>query len=273
MQTQLNHEQLTVYQRALALCMQAERLSTVWRPKHAVSDHLPRAAEGIVESLAQACAASGKAKLSVLDYALGSTLECAACLDVAKVREMPTTADCETVKGKAFETFCMLFGLRKSWGLPSVHETNSTYKVDGTGATFHHERLDVYQLGLDVVRGVSHFDSSKLPPRVVRKFDALSTSVVLNIAEGNGRYSMLDHHRFLLIAYRSAIKLATQLDLCVCRGNLTAAEIATPKNMLTRVAGMTTALAGWRSDARGIDEVDDKVDDKGAPTSRFGQDA
>jgi len=34
------------------------------------------------------------------------------------------------------------------------------------------------------------------------------TSVVLNVAEGNGRYSELDHRRFLEVAAASAVKAA-----------------------------------------------------------------
>jgi hypothetical protein len=44
--------------------------------------------------------------------------------------------------------------------------------------------------------------------------------VVLNIAEGNGRYAELDHHRFLQIAQSAAVKGAVFLDLGVERAFL-----------------------------------------------------
>ena len=45
------------------------------------------------------------------------------------------------------------------------------------------------------------------------KVDKTATSVVLNVAEGNGRYSELDHRRFLEVAATLAVKAAAYLDL------------------------------------------------------------
>ena len=54
---------------------------------------------------------------------------------------------------------------------------------------FHHESLDVYQVGLDFMRWFIGFPGgSQLSDRWCREIDRAATSVVLNVAEGNGRY-------------------------------------------------------------------------------------
>jgi len=82
------HEKLKVYQRALAFFSLADEMATRWDVKHAITDHFPRAAESIVLNLAEASAAVSGVKQKSLDVALGSTLECAACLDIAQVKEL-----------------------------------------------------------------------------------------------------------------------------------------------------------------------------------------
>jgi 23S rRNA-intervening sequence protein len=76
-------------------------------------------------------------------------------------------------------------------------------------AVFHHESLDVYQVGLEFIRWWGGLPGSQeLIDRVCRESDETATGVVLNIAEGNGRYSELDHRRFLDIAGTAAVKAA-----------------------------------------------------------------
>jgi hypothetical protein len=69
----------------LALLLQ--ELSAGWGRRHAIVEHFRRAAESIVLNIAEgARLASGPDKARTLDYALGSTLECAACLDIATIK-------------------------------------------------------------------------------------------------------------------------------------------------------------------------------------------
>ena len=80
---------------------------------------------------------------------------------------------------------------------------------------FHHETLDVYRVGLEFMRWISSLPGvEKLCDRTNRQLDNAATSLLLNIAEGNGRYSELDHRRFLDVAAASAVKSAAYLDLC-----------------------------------------------------------
>jgi four helix bundle protein len=67
---------------------------------------------------------------------------------------------------------------------------------------------------------VAHFVGTdrvaeELSNRLFRQIDEAGTSVVLNIAEGNGRYAELDHHRFLQIAQSAAVKGAVFLEFGV----------------------------------------------------------
>ena len=62
--------------------------------------------------------------------------------------------------------------------------------------------------------------------------------MVLNIAEGNGRYAELDHHRFLQIAQSAAVKGAVFLDLGVERAFLLETEATEmPRWISAMVAG------------------------------------
>ena len=79
---------------------------------------------------------------------------------------------------------------------------------------FAHEPLDVTQVSLDFLRWfVCLPEGRELTDRLCREIDKSATSVVLNMAEGNGRYSELDHHRFLEIAAAWAVKAAASLDI------------------------------------------------------------
>src|SRR6188474_3355453 len=80
-----------------------------------------------------------------------------------------------------------------------------------------HERLDVYALTLEFLafasgvieampRGKSH-----LADQLTRA----STSIVLNLAEGAGKYSKADKRRYYLTARGSATESAALLDVCL----------------------------------------------------------
>ena len=82
----LTHHKLKVYEKALALGTRAEELSASWGRRHAIVEHYRRASESIVLNIAEGARhLSGSDKARMLDYAVGSTLECAACLDIARM--------------------------------------------------------------------------------------------------------------------------------------------------------------------------------------------
>ena len=242
-----NHQKLKVYHRALTVCAQIEDLTALWDSRHSFTDHLPRAAGGIVLNIAEASAAHTGVKVPLLDSGLGSALECAACLDIAVIKGLVGEEAATRLKHELLEVFLMLVGLRKAWQTDCVREEPAEYDTGrNTGANntmFFHEKLDVYRTALDVV---SWFHSCGMVGRLskvrFRELDTNITSMVLNIAEGNGRFSGTDHCRFIETAHRAAIKVSAQLDLCEQRKQVAGDKAEEAHSLLLRIASMTGAL-------------------------------
>ena len=85
-----------------------------WDSKHALCDQLSRASGSMLENIAVASAAYSKMKLRGLDYAIGSSLECAACLDIAGIKQLLDMRSLHTEKEALSQILRMLVGLRKS---------------------------------------------------------------------------------------------------------------------------------------------------------------
>jgi four helix bundle protein len=104
---------------------------------------------------------------------------------------------------------------------------------------FDHERLDVYQEAIAFIAWWT-----EIRPRcsgaadVQNQLDRASTSMPLNIAEGNGKYSMRDRSRYLQIAFGSALESAACLDVLVARKRLEVSEIQPGKRRLQRIVSM-----------------------------------
>ena len=106
---------------------------------------------------------------------------------------------------------------------------------------FDHERLDVYRLSIEFVAWVGTlFDGPLRKRRVsaVAQLDRASTSVPLNIAEGNGKRSWTDRCRYLDIARGSALEAAACLDVLIARKMLRADEAAAGRSLLVRIVSM-----------------------------------
>lgn len=196
-------------------------------------------------------------KVKSLDYAIGSTLECAACLDLAGIKQLLDLPLIGTEKQELSQILRMLIGLRRSWSSRFVKEGRAKYAIgsqpaggDGNSGEesqkhydkdydkdydnegervfeqsplFHHETLSVYSAALELAKVLATSDAvQRLSDSDYRRLDALLTSIVLNIAEGNGRFSAADQRRFLGTSYEAAIKLATRLDLRAVQGVLPA---------------------------------------------------
>jgi len=78
-----------------------------------------------------------------------------------------------------------------------------------------------------------------------RKVDALATSIVLNIAEGNGRSQTSDHRSFLDIAHRSALKAALQLDLAGVKTSRPLTDLDEGKVILGSIVRMLLGMRGY----------------------------
>src|SRR5688572_16427874 len=151
------HEKLHVYGKALDFTHSMATLSAGWDKRHAVVDQLARATESIIMNLADAARfqpVPTRSKTS--DFAIGSSLECAGCLDIAQRRRLLRPNAYQNEKVRLCEITKMLIGLRKSWRTGTIREEpHSSYgSTPGSRSApqlFHHESLDVYQCGLGFI--------------------------------------------------------------------------------------------------------------------------
>jgi four helix bundle protein len=74
------------------------------------------------------------------------------------------------------------------------------------------------------------------------QLDRASTSIALNIAEGNGKYTPKDRCRFFDTAHGSALECAAGLDVLVAKGKLTLQQIRPGKERLQRIVCMLMGL-------------------------------
>jgi four helix bundle protein len=118
-----DHEKLQVYGKALDFATKAGTWTSTWDKKHALVDHLSRATESVLLNLAEAARQRGtSARLRTADYAIGSSLECAGCLDVARIKALLTHQECDQEKHLLCEITKMLIGLRKAWSQSIARE-------------------------------------------------------------------------------------------------------------------------------------------------------
>src|ERR1051325_8903050 len=91
---------------------------------------------------------------------------------------------------------------------------------------FDHEKLQAYQKAL-VFAAWSERILERVPKSaaVFDQLDRARTSIVLNIPEGNGRFSAADRCRFFDIARGSGLECAGCLDLMVIKKLLSEPEV------------------------------------------------
>ena len=214
------HQKLKVYDTALVAAAELAQLSAAWKRKHVFVDHLARASEGVLLNIAEgARLRSAPARQRMLDFAVGSGLESAACLDIAVIKHLLSADSAYLQKQRLCEIVKMLVGLRKAWDETELREESAGYgdvsRAGQAGPLFPHERLTVYQTALEFMRWFTALpDGGSLSTRVCRQLDKAATSVILNIAEGNGRFPEEDRRRFIDTAEASTVKAATYVDLC-----------------------------------------------------------
>ncbi len=74
------------------------------------------------------------------------------------------------------------------------------------------------------------------------QLDRASTSIPLNIAEGNGKFSARDRSRFLEMARGSALECAACLDLLLARKLASEDHVLLAKEQLARIVQMLIGL-------------------------------
>jgi four helix bundle protein len=213
--------------------------------KVAACDHLSRASAGIPVNIAQA---SGKRSMNergqFIDTAYGSSLECAACLDVLRILGQLQNATVQAGKSHLSTIVSMLIGFRKS----ASHEVREERAVYGTAgrdvshAWFDHEKLDVYRRALEFVGWCGRLRNHAGAQRsMVTALDRVSTGVALNIAEGNGKFSTRDRCRFIGHARTAALQAAAILDVHAVRNRKDKKDFTDGKNQLVDVVRMLVA--------------------------------
>ena len=118
---------------------------------------------------------------------------------------------------------------------------------------FSHEKLIVYQRAIEFVAWLEPMLQG-LPSTIAAKnqLDRASTSVPLNIAEGNGKFSIKDRARFFQIAQGSALECAAALDVLVAKQQIGKQEAAGGKAFLEEVVNMLMRM---------LDRLDSRVSD------------
>src|ERR1700684_2831370 len=108
---------------------------------------------------------------------------------------------------------------------------------------FDHEKLEVYREAISFVAWLSILLEGAVRVGDVKdQLDRASTSIPLNIAEGNGKYTPKDRCRFFDIAHGSALECAAGLDVLVAKAKLTPAQIRPGKERLQRIVRMLMGL-------------------------------
>ena len=107
--------------------------------------------------------------------------------------------------------------------------------------SFDPETLSVYQESIKFV--VWSDEILEMLPKnlaVHGQLDRAATSISLNIAEGNGKYTAADRCRFFDIARGSALECAACLDVLVAKKRLV--EAGPGKAILVRIVSMVVGL-------------------------------
>jgi len=122
-------------------------------------------------------------------------------------------------------------------------------------AQFDHEKLRACQEALRFVAWIGPIIET-LPAKLSSRdqLDRASTSIALNIAEGNGKRSHPDRCRYFDIARGSALECAACLDVLVARAKFDAATAGAGKEVLIGVVSLLAGLIARFSSAVSEDD-------------------
>ena len=119
---------------------------------------------------------------------------------------------------------------------------------------FDHEKLEVYREAIAFIAWLSSLLEGTVRTGDVKdQLDRASTSVALNIAEGNGKYASKDRCRFFDIAHGSALECAAGLDILVAKAKLTPEDVRPGKQSLQGIVRMLMGLIK-RNSTRGYEK-------------------
>src|SRR6186997_1289970 len=118
---------------------------------------------------------------------------------------------------------------------------------------FDHEKLDVYREAIAFSGWVGEFIAAISAKAAAKdQLDRASTSIPLNIAEGNGKFSARDRARFLEMARGSALECAACLDALLVRKLASEEQVVLAKDLLARIVQMLIGLLRKFSERAGV---------------------
>lgn len=122
-------------------------------------------------------------------------------------------------------------------------------------AVLDHEKLNVYQSALGFINWTVPL-LAQIPKgtAVHNQLDRASTSIPLNIAEGNGKFTEADRCRFFDIARGSALECAACLDVMVAKQFVSVSDIEGGKAALVSIVSMLFGLIRANSADRIFEE-------------------
>lgn len=120
---------------------------------------------------------------------------------------------------------------------------------------FDHEKLKVYQRSLDFVE-LAEAILTDVPKSYAAygQLDRASTSVPLNIAEGNGKFTAPDRCRFFDVARGSSLECAAALDVLQRKGLVADKKVLEGKACLLEIVSMLVGLIKSNSSDRVYEE-------------------
>lgn len=114
---------------------------------------------------------------------------------------------------------------------------------------FDHEKLEVYREAILYIAWQGELlESIARGGEVKDQLERAASSIALNIAEGNGKFSTKDRCRFLDIAYGSTLECAAGLDVLVARTKASPTQIRPGKERLKRIVRMLVGLLKHHSE-------------------------
>lgn len=129
-------------------------------------------------------------------------------------------------------------------GKLSLRERRQFIIKDGNRIWFDHEKLDVYQKALDVIRWIDQLSKTgHVSGSVKTSLDKASTGIALNVAEGNGKFSIKDRCRFINHARTAALQAAATLDILAARHTGAKNDTMEGKALLADIVRM---LVAWQ---------------------------
>src|SRR5947208_14920492 len=113
------------------------------------------------------------------------------------------------------------------------------------------EKLGVHQASLEFITwAIPLLEGLSGSASVRNQLDRASTSVPLNIAEGNGKFTSADRCRYFDNARGSALESSACLDVMVAKRFVHPEDIAAGKTLLVQMVSMLFGMIRANSDVR-----------------------